>query len=132
MRSNRGSSKGVIFIAGAFILLLVVAALLFGSPPYNVWRQRLAGEAELARAEYNRQIAVREAEATREASTLLALAEIERAKGVAEANSIIGDSLQGNDDYLRYLWVQGVNSGGNSIIYVPTEGNLPILEAGQR
>ena len=41
----------------------------------------------------------------------LAQAEIERAKGVAEANRIIGDSLKGNESYLRYLWISGLKDG---------------------
>lgn len=126
------SDRFVPLVAWTVFLLLILtiaAALLFGIPPYNVWAQRMAGEAELRRAEYNRQIAVREAEAMRESSVLLADAEIERARGVAQANLIIGDSLQNNDAYLRYLWVQGVNEPGNRIIYIPTEANLPILEA---
>jgi regulator of protease activity HflC (stomatin/prohibitin superfamily) len=94
-----------------------------------VWQQGLAGEAELKRASQNRQIAVQEAEAKHEAAKALAQAEIERAKGVAEANRIIGESLHGNEDYLRYLWVQGLEHAETSVIYVPTEANLPLLEA---
>lgn len=111
------------------VFLLAVLGVMIGLPRYRVWTQSLAGQAELKRAEYNRRIAVEEAVAAKDAAEALALAEIERAKGVAEANRIIGDSLQGNDAYIRYLWVQGVHSEGNSIIYIPTEANLPILEA---
>jgi hypothetical protein len=114
-----------------FTLLLVVITLAV-LPIYRVWSETKTGEAELRRAEYNRQIAVREAEAVQESSVLLAQAEVERARGVAEANVIIGDSLKDNDSYLRYLWVQGVNDPENTVIYIPTEGNLPLLEAGQR
>jgi hypothetical protein len=116
----------------ALVIVAIIAGVLFFGPPYRVWSQRMAGEAELRRAEFNRQITVREAEAAREAATLLAQAEVERARGVAEANQIIGDSLAGNDMYIRYLWVQGVHSGDHSVIYIPTEGNLPLLEAGGR
>lgn len=63
---------------------------------------------------------------------LLAEAEIERAKGVAEANRIIGESLKGNEAYLRYLWIQGLQEGSTpQVVYVPTEAGLPILEAGR-
>jgi hypothetical protein len=51
---------------------------------------------------------------------------------VAEANRIIGESLKGNESYLRYLWIQNLESGSNSVVYVPTEAGLPILEAGKR
>lgn len=117
-----------VFIIGVGILA-VVCGLLYGCPKYKVWQQGLAGEAELKRAEQNRKIAVQEAEAKKEAAVSLAAAEVERAKGVAEANKIIGESLQDNESYLRYLWIQGLHDGSSEIIYVPTEANLPILEA---
>jgi regulator of protease activity HflC (stomatin/prohibitin superfamily) len=101
-------------------------------PPYLVWEQEKVGEAELARATANRKIRVLEAEAKREAATAEALAEIERAKGVAKANEIIGNSLKDNESYLRYLWISNLNGNGKEVIYVPTEANLPILEAGKR
>jgi len=113
-------------------LVAFVLALMWGIPYYNVWQQRLAGEASLARATQDRQIAVQEAQAKKEAATMLAAAEIERAKGVAAANKIIGDSLHNNEDYLRYLFVNGLENTKNQVIYVPTEANLPILEASRR
>ena len=58
-----------------------------------------------------------------------AQAEIERAKGVAKANEIIGKSLKGNSEYLKYLMIQGLNEGKGERIYIPTEAGLPILEA---
>lgn len=116
-------------IAGGLILIL---AVLFGYPQYEVYRQSLKGEAELARATQNRQIRIQEAMAKKEAASLEAQAEIERAKGVAQANKIIGDSLKGNEAYLRYLWIQGLQEGATpQVIYVPTEAGLPILEAGR-
>jgi regulator of protease activity HflC (stomatin/prohibitin superfamily) len=107
-----------------------LASLAFG-PTYNVWASEMAGKAELAQAQYNRQIAVTEAEAKLESAKSLAAAEVERARGVAQANKIIGESLKENEDYLRYLWITDV-AGANidkTVVYVPTETNLPILEA---
>lgn len=113
------------------LLLLVVGGAFVGCPHYNVYSERLAGEAELAKAESTRRVAIAEANAKKESASALAAAEIERAKGVAEANRIIGESLQGNDAYLRYLWIQTLDAKGNNTIYVPTEANLPVLEAGR-
>lgn len=125
-------SVGVGFVIGLFIIVLISAGL-YGCPKYEVYQQTLSGEAELARATQNRQIRIQEAKAKLEAASLDALAEIERAKGVSEANKIIGDSLKGNEAYLRYLWIQGLQEGATpQVIYVPTEAGLPILEAGKR
>jgi hypothetical protein len=121
------------FVRAVLVFLFIVGiGIALGLPWYGVYRQGLRGEAELARARANRQIAVQEAEAKKESARLLAEAEIERAKGVAQANKIIGDSLHGNEAYLRYLWIQGLHEGSNpQVIYIPTEANLPILEAGR-
>ena len=117
-----------------FVFLSILIALgMWLLPKYNVYQQALKGEAELARAQQNRQIKVQEALAMKESAKMLAEAEIERAKGVAEANKIIGDSLKGNEAYLRYLWVQGLQGDGKrpQVVYVPTEAGLPIMEAGR-
>jgi regulator of protease activity HflC (stomatin/prohibitin superfamily) len=112
-------------------VLAVVAIPLYmvGCPVYSVWAQGKEGEAQLKHAESSKQIAIQEAHAKMESAKLLAQAEVERSRGVAEANKIIGDSLKGNDAYLRYLWIQGLGQGAHETIYVPTEAGLPILEA---
>ena len=58
-------------------------------------------------------------------------ADIERAKAAAEANRIIGESLKDNEEYLRYIWIKGLQEGKGERIYIPTEAGLPILEAGK-
>lgn len=116
-------------------LVVVIAAGMYGCPHYDVYQQSLSGKAALGRAMQDRQIAVQEAQAKEESAKLLANAEIERAKGVAQANTIIADSLKGNEAYLRYLWVTevaAVGKEGKTVVYVPTEANMPILEAGKR
>jgi hypothetical protein len=45
---------------GAIVALILVGGGLYGCPQYQVYQQRLTGEAELAGADYNRQVAVRE------------------------------------------------------------------------
>jgi len=116
-----------------FTLLIAVALSMWGCPRYGVYEQRLAGEAELAQANYSKQVAVQEAQAKLQSSKLLAEADVERAKGAAQANVILGNSLKGNEDYLKYLWIQNLEAGKTApqVIYVPTEAGLPILEAGK-
>lgn len=113
----------------ATIALIVTVSLMVGCPHYNVYVQTKDGEAMLAHAQSSKEIAVAEAKAKMESAEMLANAEISRAKGVAQANQIIGESLKNNESYLRYLWIQGLESNNPTVIYVPTEGNLPILEA---
>ena len=129
--NKRGNSDVVWIVVILLIVLFLIGAFMAIGPQYGVWQQGLEGQAELAKADYSKKVAVQEAQAKLDSSTLLANAEIERAKGVAKANEIIGNSLKDNEAYLRYLWITDV-AGANvdkSVVYVPTEANLPILEA---
>ncbi len=118
-----------ISVIGAFVLLLI-AAIMFGYPRYKVWQQEMDGKAEFAKAEQNRKIKIEEARANLEAEKLNAQAEIERAKGAAKAIEIENGSL--TPTYIQYLWVrQQTDLNNKTVIYIPTEGNLPILEAGR-
>lgn len=118
-----------------WLAVFSVAALclaLWGCPQYHVYEQTQAGIARLREAESSRQIAIQEAHAKMESAKLLAEAEVVRAEGVAKANKVIGESLKENEAYLRYLWITGLSDNDHDkVIYVPTEANLPILEAGR-
>ena len=118
-----------IIITGLSIVLILFA--MVGLPVYGVWQQGLVGEAELSKANYSKKVAVQEALAKKDSAVLLAEAEVERARGVAQANTIIGESLKNNESYLRYLWITDVAGTNTSktVVYVPTESNLPVLEA---
>lgn len=135
--SNDDDSVNLKFITFlVFVALGCVGLLGWGCPQYQVYSQRQTGLAALAEAQSSRQIAVAEANAKMESASLLAQADIVRAKGAATANKILGDSLKDNEAYLRYLWIQnlenGTKDGTVQVIYVPTEAGLPILEAGAR
>ena len=127
-KSRRGTSEiGIIFgIVSAIALVVVV--LMFALPKYKVWTSELEGRAEFVRAEQNRQIKIEEAKANLEAEKLNAQAEVERAKGAAAAIEIENGKL--TETYIRYLWVRQQNDlNDKTIIYIPTEGGLPILES---
>lgn len=109
-------------------LIVIIAAFAFIRPWYNVWSQEMEGKAEFAKAEQNRKIKIEEAKANLEAEKLNAQAEIERAKGAAEAIRIENGSI--TPTYIQYLWVRQQSDLSNkTVIYVPTETNLPILES---
>jgi hypothetical protein len=112
-----------------FAAIGLICLMMWGCPTYSVWQQGLVGQAALARAEQDRQIRVQEAEAHRDSAVYLAAAEVLRAEGVAEANEIVQDGLGGPEGYLRYLFIQALENNDQDLIYVPTEANLPILEA---
>jgi regulator of protease activity HflC (stomatin/prohibitin superfamily) len=51
--------------------------------------------------------------------------EVARARGAAEAQQIIRETL--SNRYLQYLWIQTLNQNPN-VIYVATEANMPIFK----
>lgn len=118
--------KKVLLLIALVVVLIVSMAFIL--PWYNVWSQEMEGKAEFAKAEQNRKIKIEEARANLEAEKLNAQAEIERAKGAAEAIKIENGSI--TPTYIQYLWVRQQSDLSNkTVIYVPTETNLPILEA---
>lgn len=125
--------KVVAWFAGLVsAIALFAVGCMYVYPQYRVYSQRMEGEAVLAHAQSSREVAVAEAKAKMEAADMLAQAEIKRAEGVAKANQIIGESLKNNEVYLRYLWINNLDKGDSpTVIYVPTEAGIPILEAGR-
>ena len=151
MYQNRQAMAVGTLVFVVFISIFFIILLFWVWPKYNVYRQELKGQAELRKAEWSKKILVEEAKAKEEAALMQAkakvtlaeaegaamiakakaegLADIERAKAAAEANRIIGESLKGNEEYLRYIWIKGLHEGKGERIYIPTEAGLPILEA---
>lgn len=132
--------------AGLVLLIIIAAIAILGCmwlyPKYRIYSQTARGEADLREAEWSKKIQIEEARGKEESSTMIAQArvtqaraegeaEVVRAEATAKANAIIGESLKGNEAYLRYLWVMGLQDGSGERIYIPTEAGMPILEAGK-
>ena len=125
---KENSKVGIICASIVIAGFLLIAGGMAIGPRYAVWRNEMQGKAEYARAEQNRRIMIEEAKANLEAEKLNAQAEVERAKGAAEAIRI--ENGQITTTYIQYLWVR--QQGGNNvqkIVYIPTEASMPILEA---
>lgn len=105
--------------------VLFVLTLMIGLPIYGVWQQGLKGEAALARAEQERQILVQQAQAEKDSATLR-----------AEAIEIVGQAAKDFPEY-RYqeflgAFAEALNSEAiDKIVFIPTEANIPITEAGR-
>jgi len=126
-KTLNNSMNKTILLTGILAVLIIIGAFI-AIPYYNVWQQEMSGRAEFAKAEQNRKIKIEEAKANLEAEKLNAQAEIERAKGAAEAIKIENGSITAA--YIQYLWVRQQNNLNNkTVIYIPTEANLPVLEA---
>lgn len=109
-----------------FIFGSVIASLMFGIPKWYVWQKGESGKAILASAQQTKQVLITQAEAEREA-----------AKFRAEAIAIVGEAAKKYPEYRQQEFIgafaDAMQEGKISqIIYVPTEGNIPVLEAGKR
>lgn len=130
MYNEKGQAGAAVIVVGFFILCIVIAFFMWILPTYNVWAAGKAGQAELQQADFTRQTKVVEARANLEAQGLNAQAEVARAKGVAQSNNIVKNSI--SEMYIRYLWVNTLDNTNNQIIYVPEGADgLPITEAGR-
>ena len=121
------TTAGGISIATIIIILLggFTVLAMWGCPQYNVYTQRLQGEAALSKAEGQRQILVTQAHAEREAAALR-----------AEAIKIVGQAAKDFPEYRQQEFIgafaEALKDGHVAqIIYVPTEANIPIIEPGR-
>jgi len=108
---------------GTFACIAIIVVLMFGMPVYNVWQQGLAGEAKLKRAEQEKLIMIEQAKA-----------EVEASEHRAKAIKTVGEMAKMYPEYRLQEFIgafaTALEDGSiNQIIYVPTEANIPIMEA---
>lgn len=123
--------KGFVITIAIIILIITI---MVGGPTYRVWQQEMEGRAEMAKAEQNRKILVEEAKAKLEAAGLEAQAEVARAEGMAKAMEIENGKL--TSTYNQYLFIrtlEKISDKGSlpQIIYMPTEGMVPVMNIDQ-
>jgi regulator of protease activity HflC (stomatin/prohibitin superfamily) len=116
----------------AIFLIGIILIMMWGLPKYSVYASRKRGEAELAEANFAEQVAIAQATARKNSAKLNKEAEIIDAEAVAESIAKIGDALKNNAGYLQWQWIKNIADTDNEVIYVPTEANIPIMEAGKR
>lgn len=125
---------GITAIAGFFLILFIILGM-WGCPQYNVWASEMGGKAEFSRAEQNRLILIEEAKARLESEKLNAQAEIERARGMAEAMKIENGTL--SSTYNQYLFIRTLEKLAYKgslpqIIYLPSEGMIPVMDVSEK
>jgi hypothetical protein len=120
MKYEKGNAN---FILIGVLCVALVLAMMFGLPVYSVWQQGLSGEADLRKAEQTRKIMIEQAKAEKESATFR-----------ADAIAIVGQAAK---DFPEYRFQEFLGAFGEAfregnisqIIYVPTEGMVPITEA---
>ena len=100
--------ESVVILGVLMFVVALFALVMWGCPQYSVYSQRMEGESQLAHAEYSKKVQVQDAMGKLEAAKSLAAADVERAKGVAQSNEIIGKSLEKNEAYLKWLYIEAI------------------------
>lgn len=119
----------VLYFLG-MITFLILAWSLIGYPIWRVWAANQAGLADLQHAKNEQQIQVSVARGRLDAAELNKQAAVIEAQAVALQIKEIGEQLTRHDLYLRWQWIKMMEENQtDKVIYVPTEANLPILEA---
>ena len=123
---KKGSADGLLLGMIAAFVVIIFLFFLFAWPQYKVWQQGMAGQAQLSKAQQSKQIAIETAKA-----------ELESAKLRAEAIKVMGKAAQEYPEYRQQEFIgafgEALREGNiNQIVYVPTEANIPLLEAGKR
>lgn len=120
---------GVIILCATILLAFVFGAIAV-QKKFTIWTKEQKGRARLAEAKFSKQVKIEEAKSNLEAERLNAQSELVRAEGASK--SIQAEAGQLTENYIRYLWVrQQDNLNDKTVIYIPTEGSLPILESGR-
>ncbi|MDR0282771.1 MAG: hypothetical protein LBI53_05850 [Candidatus Peribacteria bacterium] len=118
-------------IIGVIGAIGFICLCMWGFPTYGVWQQKMSGKAELTKAEQNRQILIKEADARYEAALKDAKTEVARAQGMADAMDIENGKL--TSTYNQYLFIRTLATLAEqgtipTIIYLPSEGMLPVMD----
>jgi len=122
--SQRGGAEVFVIVLGLFLGVgLIVGFCMIVVPQWSVWSSKLEGEAMLNKANQTKQILVTQAQA-----------ELDSAKLRAQAIEIVGKMAQQYPEYREQEFIgafaEALHNGNMSqIIYVPTEANIPIIEA---
>lgn len=116
-----------LFIGFSVVALIVIFlfAIAIGFRYYGVWSAEMKGKARLMEASQSKQIMIESAKA-----------EVEASKLRAEAIEVIGKKAKEYPEYRMQEFIgafgEALNNGNiNTIIYVPTEANIPVMEAGR-
>lgn len=128
----------VLGISAVFSAILISIVLMFSLPPYLTWaaKQSIAknearGVAVLARSSKEAEIIVETAKMEATAMSILAAGQSNASLSKAESLRVLGEAARrypeyAKDEYLLSL-SRSINKGDiDSVLYVPTENNVPV------
>ena len=133
---NKLAGMGVI-IAGIIMIVIILFTVGWGWAHFRLWRAEYSGRALEIEKEYKGKAILAEAEHARKSRVMAAQAEKDAAELTAQAIAIVGQAAKDFPEYRQqefFLALGEALQAGNidQILYIPTEANMPITEAGKR
>lgn len=129
--SSMWNEVGTYVWIGSGFLVVLIFWILVGYPKWRVWASHQDGLADLTRAKNEQQIQIAQAQSRLDAADLNKKAAVIEAQAVALQITEIGKQLTEHDLYLKWQWIKMMEDQDTeaTVIYVPTEASVPILEA---
>ncbi|MES2793193.1 MAG: hypothetical protein V4719_26525 [Planctomycetota bacterium] len=124
MSKRSGEADGFVLVVLAIVVVGILVGICFWiGPHYRVWSAGMKGQAILAEAEFSKKAQVEQARAEKESAVLR-----------AEAIQIVGKASKEFPEYRHQEFIgafaEALKEGNiDQIVYVPTEANIPIIEA---
>lgn len=115
--------------AALLVVLLIVGGCMAGMPRYNLYKAETAKRERIAEAKAESDAAQYTAEKQVEIAKADRAVREEEAKGIANATETINASL--TPEYITWYFIDQLDNFEGQVIYVPTEGGVPVMEAGR-
>lgn len=134
-RESRARQIFWFLVVGGVLAIIVVWMVVM--PRYRVWSKDMWGRAALAEAVHTKRIRIESARGEMEAAKLIAQGELDASRLRVQAIAIMGKAAKEYPEYRAQEYLKSMgealsNGDVQKVIYVPTEAQLPILEAGLR
>lgn len=139
VRNRNGEiGQNLLLCVGALALFITLMfATGWGWAHFRLWKAEYSGKAFEIEKEYKGKAIKAEAEYARQVKVSASQAELEAANNTAKAIEIVGEAAKKYPEYRQQEFFTALgealqNGNIQQIMYIPTEGLLPITEAGKR
>ena len=131
-----GEISVIVFVIAIGLFVCILFATGWGWAHFRLWKVQYTGKALEIEKKYKGQAILAEAKSARMARVEAARAEKEAAQLTADAIKIVGEMAKKYPEYRNQEFIlsfgEALREGNiNQVVYVPTEANIPIMEAGR-
>jgi hypothetical protein len=110
-------------------LVLLIGGCMGAMPKYDLYKAETGKRARVAEARAEADAEQYRADRAVETATAEAEARRIEAEGIRDAQDTIASSL--TPEYISWFFIDRLDDIDGQVIYVPTEGGVPVMEAGR-